>query len=545
VSLSGESPAWLSALADGLAEALPRLLGEAPDPLLQELIRALTAALAEGEPELILTRSAPPGIDPLHWPEGHRRALEGSALGQPPQGPLVLEADRIVWRRWWEQRQQVLDELIRRARSVPPGPTAATADDLLQGLDPDQRRAVSAIDRHGLVLLQGGPGTGKTSTVARLLRGFLRQRGTARVHLAAPTGRAAARLRAACGPDLPCTTLHRLLESRGESFARDRDHPLALDLLVVDEMSMVDLDLMAALLAALPPTCQLVLVGDPAQLPPVAPAALLPELQRPQLVEALGEATITLRTVHRNGGAIAEVAACLRALLPEAGRDPADDPLAVLRGTLAALAPEDNLAWQESPAEVLPPQVRDALEAHRRRLAERAFACVPGDLACERALLAERDRLLVLSPRRRGRWGVEAIHRSLLGAPTLADPLLWPPGTPTICARNLPDLGLANGDGGVVLPADPEDGEPRLLFGSGDGSREAAPIRLHPAQLAGSLEPALALTVHKAQGSEAESVIVLLPAGGSQDPRLLYTALTRARERALLITPSAVARRVP
>jgi exodeoxyribonuclease V alpha subunit len=533
VSRWEESPAWVPPLADALAEALPRLQQEPANPRLQELIRALAVALARGEPEISLAAPAPPGIDPLHWPEGHRSALQASALGRPPLGPLVLESDRIVWRRWWEQRQGVLDDLLRRARSAPPSTPTAAAE-ILRGLDPEQRRAVEAVARHRLVLLQGGPGTGKTSTVARMLEWLEQQQSGSRIHLAAPTGKAAARLRTATGARHPCTTLHRLLESRGESFARNRHNPLDLDLLVVDEVSMVDQALMAALLAALPQACQLVLVGDPAQLPPVAPGALLPELQRPRLREALGEAAITLRTVHRNAGAIAEVADLLRGVIGEEGTD----PLGAIRERLDRLRAADNLVWRECPADGLPSELLMALEVHRRRLAERARACRSGDREAERALLAERDRLLVLTPRRRGRWGVEAIHRALLGSAVLADPLRWPPGTPALCCRNLPDLGLANGDVGIVLAVDPEDGEPRLLFGPSEASGEEPGIRIHPAQIAGSLEPALALTVHKAQGSEAEAVIVLLNGDEPQDPRLLYTALTRARDRALLFTTS-------
>jgi exodeoxyribonuclease V alpha subunit len=145
---------------------------------------------------------------------------------------------------------------------------------------------------------------------------------------------------------------------------------------------------------------------------------------------------------------------------------------------------------------------------------------------------------------------VEAIHRALLGPAALADPRLWPAGTPVLCTRNLPELNLANGDLGVVLAADPLDGTRWLLFGSSDAAAAAeataeakaegegegeGTLRVHPAQLAGSLEPALALTVHKAQGSEAEMVIVLLPGAERPDGRLLYTALTRARRQARLI----------
>ena len=552
-----DAPAWLPALADALVEALPRLRQEKSEPRLAELIRALTAALARGETELALTGPPPPEVDPGLWPEGHRAALIGSRLATAPDGPLVLDDGRLLWRRWWERRQAVLESLIRRARAIPAdeqpetlaeAPPATSAG---PELDPDQHRALEAVRRHRLVLLQGGPGTGKTSTVGRMLTDLEGWGRESRVHLAAPTGKAAARLRAATGSRHPCTTLHRLLESRGDGFGRNRNRPLALDLLVVDEVSMVDLGLMEALLEALPERCRLVLVGDPAQLPPVAPGPLLPELQRPALREALGEAAITLRTVHRNDGAIAEVAGLLRerieadACLP--GGSDASDPLLALRERLQRLTPADNLTWQERSLDTLPELLLEPLRRHRQRLAELARACVPGaggsDAEPEERLLTERERLLVLVPRRRGRWGVEAIHRTLLGERALTDPRLWPAGTPALCTRNLPELGLANGDVGLVLEADPEDGVRWLLFadGDGDGGGEGAPgvriptRRIHPAQVAGCLEPALALTVHKAQGSEAESVIVLLPGGESQDSRLLYTALTRARRQALLI----------
>jgi exodeoxyribonuclease V alpha subunit len=535
---SGDPAPWLPPLADALAEALPRLLGEAPEPQLTALIRAMGTALERGEPELALDGPAPAGMDPAHWPEGIRRALATSALARAPQGPLVLDADRITWRRWWELRQRLLAALIRRA-ALPPAWSAPAAVELAVSteLDGDQRRAVAALERHRLVLLQGGPGTGKTSTVAQMLRLQQMLRPGLRIHLAAPTGKAAARLRAASEGAHPCTTLHRLLESRGEGFARNRHHPLALDLLVVDEVSMVDLALMDALLEALPERCSLLLVGDPAQLPPIAPGAPLLELQRPELRRELGQAAVTLQTVHRNAGAIAAVAALLRQVpvgVAVAGSGEAD-PIAAIRPQLERLSPQDNLRWQQQPAGPPPPSVLERLASHRRRLAELAQACTAGaaDPQAELALLAERDRLLVLTPRRQGRWSVAAMHRSLLGE-NWTDPSRWPTGTPAICCRNLPDLALANGDVGVLLGPDPEDGERRLLFGNGG----ATTLRVHPAQLAGSLEPALALTVHKAQGSEAMELIVLLPAGEPRDLRLLYTALTRAREQCLVISAS-------
>ncbi|WP_216912233.1 MULTISPECIES: AAA family ATPase [unclassified Synechococcus] len=530
---------WVAALALGLAEALPRLHGTPADPLVGELIAALTAALARGELELDLRGPRPAEVSEGPWPEGHRQALAASPLCSDPDGPLALDGDRLQWGRWQRQRRAVIEALIARAGAVEPGrvrevPGAAAPGAAEPGaprrLDDRQRQAVAAVLRHGLVLLEGGPGTGKTSTVAAMIAAQRASQPDARVHLAAPTGKAAGRLRTATGGTLPCTTLHRLLESRGDRFGRHRGRPLDLDLLVVDEVSMVDLGLMGALLEALPSTCRLVLVGDPAQLPPIAPGAVLEDLQRPEHRHRLGDAAITLTTTYRNAGAIAAVAAALRQGLGAAAGPQDPDPIAAIRPLLQALESTDNLQWRPCSPRTLPAELLERLRRHQAELARVAGRCRPGSEQGCRALLAERDRLLVMAPQRQGRWGLEAIHRTLLGGRRDGDLQDLPPGTPVLCRRNLPELDLANGDVGVLVGGPGPSA--RLLFGDGEGE----PLWIHPGQLGGAAEPALALTVHKAQGSEAEEVIVLLPSGGDRDGRLLYTALTRARQGALLLS---------
>lgn len=516
-------PAWLVALAASLQEALPRLHGCPSDPALDAVMAALTIALAEGQLELVLA-------DPEQL-----RAVAASPLASDPWGPLVLEGERLVWRRWHAQRQQVLEALIQRARAVPV-PEEVGAIPAAGRLDADQQRAVAAVLNHQLVLLEGGPGTGKTSTVAGMLEAVRLRSPGARIHLAAPTGKAAARLRASLARTevVPCTTLHRLLESQGERFGRNRQHPLELDLLVIDEVSMVDLALMQAVLEALPTQASLVLVGDGAQLPPVGPGPVLLELQRADRRRALGPAAVELRTTYRNGGAIAEVAASLR---PSPGPKPVD---AAPQGSgdwrhlipqLRQLQPTDNLAWRQASPRRLPRELLERLQRQQQELRRLCDGTRPGDQQAEALLLAQLDALLVLTPVRRGRWGVEAIHRALLGERLEQPVQQWPLGTPVLCQHNLLELGLANGDVGILaVPA--EGQEPRLLFGVGGGEH----LWLHPAQLP-ALQPALALTVHKAQGSEAEEVWILMPDTGRPSDRLLYTALTRARHRAELITP--------
>lgn len=565
-----ESPAWQAALAEALVEALPRLLAEPADPLIAELISALTAALCRGELDLSLKGPAPEGISPASWPEGHRRALAASRLCRDPDGPLSLQGDRIAWRRWHQRQEGMVAALLERAAAPQPapGPLSAPGSDAtatssrpdgaapagsgasavgtaredpdLSELDPIQRRAVEAALERRLVLLLGGPGTGKTRTVAALLQ-VLRSRDAAlRVQLAAPTGKAAARLRAATAGRETCTTLHRLLESQGGRFGRHRHNPLQLDLLVVDEVSMLDLELMEALLDALPPSCRLVLVGDPAQLPPVAPGSALLALLDHSLATELAPACFELLTTYRNDGAIARVADALRlelgsAAAAAAAHDPPIGTLQRLRPWLAALHPSDNLGWQDLPPGPLPDLLLERLRQHRQRLWALAERCWPDSEEGWRELLVERDRLLVLAPQRRGRWGIEAIHRALLPAGSEAVPSAWPGGTPVLCRRNLPELDLANGDIGVLVERRVPGAQPqrRVLFG------DHAPLWRHPAQLVGALEPAFALTVHKAQGSEALEVILLLDQPEELDPRLLYTGLTRARRQALLLTAGA------
>ena len=555
-------------LASALLEALPRLYGGPGDPLILELIAALGGALERGQLELTLEGSPPPEVSGEHWPQGHLRALVGSpllarpdTLAERPEAPLVLEGTQLQWRRWHSQLDAVLSALVERAaRAVdPPLPAAAVeravATAAGQGLDPQQQRAVAALLRHGLVLLGGGPGTGKTSTVVQMLGAALGVAPQLRLHLAAPTGKAATRLRQALAAgsgrldaaiaarlqQAPCTTLHRLLESNGDRFGRHRQNPLGLDLLVVDEVSMVDLPLMQALLEALPARCQLVLVGDPAQLPPVGPGAVLLELQRPARRAALGEALVELATTYRNNGAIAQVAESLRPGSRVDGKaTEAPPPSLSLLDQLQRLSPTDNLLWQRLPANRPPKGALERLREHRQRLHQltgqlvwpepQAPGTTPDQIAeaapqGAKALLAELDSCILLTPVRQGPWGVEAIHRQLLGE-AFARPLQhWPLGTPVLNQRNLPEQGLANGDIGVLVE---RRGERLVLF--------PGPRLLHPARLGGA-EPALALTIHKSQGSQYGEVLLLMPPSRHWDPRLLYTGLTRARTRATLFTP--------
>ena len=545
----------MSALGAALLDTLGRLLptstatdGGVPAPLAR-VVGALAEALEQGELAIDLEGPAPwllpdgstgTGAE-ADWPLAHLAALrevgwlvEADELIAHPEAPVVREGRWLRWRRWHEQLVTCREALIARGRTElsPGGSTAAPV--AIPGLDPQQCRAVAALLTHQLVLLSGGPGTGKTSTVVQMLAAALRQNPALRMHLAAPTGKAAARLAQAVTTgsaaleaplssalqSLPRSTLHRLLEARaqGAGFRRGRQRPLELDLLVVDEVSMVDLPLMSALLEALPPQARLLLVGDPAQLPPVGPGAVLLELCRPENLAALGAAAVHLQTTYRNDGAIAELAGQLRRCNQ---RGPA--LLTALQPALAKLNTAANVTWQQAPGNRPPTAVLERLRQHQHRLATLAQS------GRDAELLEELEQLIVLSPMQRGAWGVEGIHRTLLGDRWRGPMHLWPEGTPVLNRRNQEELELANGDVGVLVS---RSGERLVLFTEGR--------LLHPAQL-GAAEPALALTVHKAQGSQYAEVLLLLPPHPRLDARLLYTGLTRARQHAWLYGSEAVA----
>ena len=505
------SSSWPAAFAGAVHAALRRRLPpEADGAELERLSLELIEALERGELDLPLTPERRTAAARSGW-------LDGEA------SPLLLQGQRIGWRRWLESMHAVVEQLL--ARTQPLLPPARSVTSSADTLNPEQLAAVMALDQAPVVLLSGGPGTGKTSTVVELLQRATSRHPELRPGLAAPTGKAARRLADAVRPrlqDVPCFTLHRWLEASGDGFRRHRKRPLELDLLVIDEMSMVDLALMTALLEALPASCRLVLVGDPAQLPPIGSGAVWHRLQDPAIRSQFGSAAIHLQRTYRNRGALADLARALR----EGG-------LPAFREQLDRLPSQANVTVVEARLQRLPPLVRERWQTRHRRLATLAEGLVdrPEHELQQAAepLLRELERDLLLCPRRQGPWSLSDVHRTLLGAAAWNDPMAWGEGVPVICGGNQPELGLANGDLGVKLGAG-EQG--RVLFRVIGPDGEQQVRRLHPARLK-ALEPALALTIHRAQGSEADTVGVLWPQGEGQDSAydscLLYTAITRAR----------------
>ncbi len=483
----------------------------------------------------------------LDWPpvtEWVEACARSPMVEDRPGGRAVhLVGSRLWLDRYWTQEAEVAADLARRGADRPGDlDTAALAADLdeLFGTAPDdQRHAIEVAAQSRVGVIAGGPGTGKTTTIARLITVLRRQRPQLRIALAAPTGKAAARLEeaihAAGDPltaadrtalaALSASTLHRLLgrvPAVSSRFRHNRDNRLPYDVVIVDESSMVSVTLMARLLEALAPSTRLVLVGDPDQLASVEAGAVLGDLvEADDDTTALHGAVATLRTVYRfdAGGVIATLAQCVRD-----GR--ADDALELLA------AEPDGLVFHDTPDDE--PLSGAALEAirglavHERAVIESARV---GDV--EAALDAlDAHRLLCahrLGPRGVRHWSDNIERRLLADDPTLAPRLDGRyAGQPLLVTANDYENGLFNGDTGVVVARDDD-----LVAAF---RRGGVPMTLPLVRL-GDMSPLHAMTVHRAQGSQFGEVTVLLPLAASPlaTRQTFYTAITRASSVVRLI----------
>ncbi len=589
--------AQLSALDHHFAEFINGLDSNSCDELW--LAAALTSAAAgRGHVCLVLAEAAETEIIPF---KHSRMPLRTPAAGQWLEAlvscntvgrpgdytPLVLdEAGRLYLNRSWQYERRVANDILSRLASLP-----FDHGSIKTGLEryfppttemPDlQRVAAAAAATRRFIVISGGPGTGKTATVARILALLIEQAGDRElvIALAAPTGKAALRMRQAIRQatgqlELPeavrnrmpdkVQTIHRLLGvlSGSNTFRHHRDNPLSCDLLVVDEVSMIDLPLMAHLLEALNEDTRIILLGDRDQLASVEAGAVLSDIcnhgvQQPfspefrQLVEelcgplpietdsaapnapiplpsfplkgeepashscqtavSLSDSIIHLKTSYRFG---AESGIGNLSRLINAGESAA--ALDLLQS-----GRHDDLFWRPLPES-------NGFEAAfteeiRKQYNHYAHAGTPT------AALEELDRFRVLSPLREGLYGVNNLNRLTmagLGMRQLPEQP-WCPHLPVMVTGNNYELGLFNGDTAVLLN-DPASGSLAAFFPDPDGGlRRLSPLRLPP------FDPAFALTVHKSQGSEFERVLLVLPGLQSEllSRELLYTAVTRGRKR--------------
>ncbi len=495
-----------------------------------------------------------PALDP--W-------LESLALspvvGRPGEFfPLILDPPLLYLQRYW-QYEKVVAEFIRERSGL--RLDLLDRERLRDGLnrffpknsnevDWQKVAAVAALSNRFCVI-SGGPGTGKTTTVAGVLALYIEQGGK-NVLLAAPTGKAAARLRQAISgvkKNLACdeavrekipeqaVTVHRLLGWGRQGFRYHADNPLAADLVIIDEASMVDLPLMAALMTALPKDCRLLLLGDRNQLSSVQPGAVLGDIClggaagfSPDFVKLCADFGCTLSLSltpgpgHKDG--IVELSKSYR-FGPDSGIHRLS--CAVNQGeadlALEILADEKGgeISWRDY--ELSSVSLESVLSAHVHYFRELALVSEP-----EQAL-EKMGRFAILSALRKGPFGSQNINQLVRGYLQGADQEEFFHGRPVMVSRNDYTKQLYNGDTGICLRDRENDGQLRVFFMDGDAVKKMLPLRLP------SRETVFAMTVHKSQGSEFDHLLLVLPDSPSKvlSRELVYTAVTRARKSVEII----------
>ncbi|WP_410498436.1 exodeoxyribonuclease V subunit alpha [Chitinibacter sp. S2-10] len=562
-SLKSTSP-----FAQAFVDLLRRKAPDAPPDLLG---LALQAASATERGDVCV--AMPSGVNLLQW-------QVSGLVGAPGDfAPLIAEHGRLYLARYHAYEARLAQQIrALAAQTIVPDPDLPQQLNQLFGeAKPDeidwQRIAVAAALQKKLLVISGGPGTGKTTTVVKLLA--LLQSGENPLHimLAAPTGKAAMRMQEAIrkakmdpkinisalvAQSIPDTasTLHRLLGYRPNSvqFRHHAGNPLVLDVLVVDEASMIDLALMSKLLDALPSHARLILLGDKDQLASVEAGAVMGDLcdgvglsasfaaqlsatsgqtVQPEFSPSImGDQVITLQKSYRFSGVIGQLA---KAINTEQSRKVAEILQAHRLESLAAQNEQTPLRWYEhNPAQAGAALLTPVWQGYEPYFA--AVAEYQSQISSAELVFRIFDQFRVLSPLKHGLASVEQINvlleQALVKRGLRQPDQSWYAGRAVLVPQNLYELDLYNGDIGLTLPD--QDGKLWVHFLQADGStRKVASSRL------AGVESAFAMTVHKSQGSEFAHVLLLLPGNESGANRLLsrelvYTAITRAKEQVTL-----------
>ena len=517
--------------------------------------------------------------EPQDWMQvmaGWPALINSNSNSSEKVAPIVLSDGRLYLHRLWHNEGQVAH--FFQAQSATQQFASETVREVLDnlfGTEPDnwQKIAAAVALTQKTAVISGGPGTGKTTTVAKLLAALIRlSHGALRIQLAAPTGKAAARLTESLGKALQklpvsdierqrfpaeATTLHRLLGAQPET-QRLRYHAgnlLHLDVLVVDEASMVDLGMMANLIAALPPQARVIFLGDRDQLASVEAGAVLGDICRCaeagySVARAAQLSALTGCHVEGHDDASAPAVRDAICLLRKSYRFDANSGIGKLAAAVNAGEPKAvEAAFNAGFSDISRQPLNDG-EAYQAMLTEiaegyRPFLRLVNQRAQPAEILAAFGRYQLLCALREGPFGVQGlnqrIEQKLMQLQLIRRPQggsRWYQGRPVMVTRNDSALGLFNGDIGITLFDD--EGLLKVFFPLPDGSIKAVqPSRL-PAH-----DTAWAMTVHKSQGSEFDHTALVMPAQFLPvlTRELIYTAITRARKQLTLYSDEGVFRR--
>ena len=490
------------------------------------------------------------------WPEKHINALKKSGLIFSQDSPIIFENRKLSFEKWSKKIKKIIDILLKKMNinntKLPKRNRPNSSD--------KKTTIIKLFEESNLVFLQGGPGTGKSTLILETILYYLNKNNYINIGLSAPTGKASSRLKESLDlkkadykkeiNKIECQTLHRWIYNSLNKSGQLKYDLKELDIFVIDEMSMVNIDLFEIILNSLAKDCKLLLVGDANQLPPINSSSIWNYIFYDYKKNPFNSLIVNLEKVYRNSGDIVE----LSKLIFNKDKNLFNYKFEqIFKNKIPS-----NIKIFKNKNKSIPDNIFNDinfylqnLKASVQLLSDKSYIfneAIDNLFDYENNLVIEIFKKLnsqmILCKTNSGIWGVNEINKLILNQNNPYDFLSWEEGMPIMCTENNNELGVSNGDIGVVIG---EGNFKKFLFRKFNKFNNQVAALIEPNKLE-KLVPAIALTIHKSQGSESDNVSVLwnqnlsnskLLVNDNQkkiilkdnfEKRLFYTAITRAKK---------------
>tara|TARA_Y100001970_G_scaffold294273_1_gene449597 strand:+ start:644 stop:2323 length:1680 start_codon:yes stop_codon:yes gene_type:complete len=483
--------------------------------------------------------------------EEHIKEIYRNNWHKIKESPLVISSNKIFSKNNYKQLNIILDILEKKNQSEN---TLLSSGVLTfnNKLDKYQLQAIRLLSTHKVILIDGGPGTGKTSTIINILMNLVKENKSINIGISAPTGKAVKRLKESIDilnlninekvlSSKSFMTLHKWLSTK-DSISSEIKTLSKLDVFIVDEMSMVDLDIFRDLITRLNYKSTLILVGDKNQLPPIESGSIWN-----YLINNLNNCgLVRLIKTYRNSGDIRTLSSYIK-----------DNKIKLFINLITNLSEESNVQYTNTSNIELPINIMNSIKKGQLYLLEKTKELQSKIKVSQTYDFSKHNLIsgitsqifnyinnnIILCRTNIGTWGTEEVHKKILGNESLVDLKSCIEGTPILCTKNQDDLGLSNGDIGFIISINKTK---KILFNILSEDNEPI-ISLVDPSISSFFTPALALTIHKAQGSESDNITVLwnedlkkllstksdisYELKVEHEKQLLYTAITRAKNK--------------
>ena len=491
------------------------------------------------------------------WPDKHMKCLNKIVLNNSSEFPIIINGRKISWSKWITKLEIVTNKLLGKINHE----KKENLEECLFEEDYIIDKIINIFNFSDLVLIEGGPGTGKTTLVINLILSLSKNNYYLNIGLSAPTGKATSRLRESFNSKIDkykinsgiieCQTLHRWIYNSNNISGKLKITLKDLDLLIIDECSMLSLNILETVLELVNTDCKIILVGDANQLPPINNCSIWNNIFENKKDNLFKCCTVNLKKIYRNNGNIQELSKLIFH----------DNKLLFNKKVDQIINSKSytNVNIEVSKNKILPKRLisevisfTENLRIKTLKLSKKKYifdTCIDNLIDFEKDLVLDIFKTLgsqlILCPRNNGTWSINEVNSIVLKQSEPYDFFTLDEGIPIMCTENNIELGISNGDIGVLIG---KNMNRRFLFRKFNNNNQSVVSLIDPHRLE-NVVPAIAITIHKSQGSESENVMVLWNKDNkyqekldfsfkefiffrdNYEKRLLYTAITRAREK--------------